>query len=328
MTIYDIAKAMGVSASTVSRVINDKPGVHKNTKKRVLEYLDKHSYLPNEVARGLVNQASKIIGIVVSDMRTAHHTESVYYMEREFVKLGYCCIILNSGTEENDRAQCIQILRQRRVEAAILIGSSFQLDRVKKAIMEHIPHIPIVISNGYLALPNVYGVIADEQNGISNCVKLLVEKGRRNLAFIIDKYTPSNSLKQLGFEIGVRQWCNINKPLIMESETSLQGAYEATKKLVSEHQNVDGIIYAVDLLAVGGIKALNSLNIKVPEQISVIGVDNSIYAEMCTPTLTSLDNKLLDLSVTAVRTLTDAMSGKRVSEKTMIISSIVERQST
>jgi len=88
MTIYDIAKKAGVSASTVSRVINNKPGIKKETRERIQKLLEESHYSPNEAARGLVNQASKIIGILISDIRTTHHTEGVYYMEREFVKLG------------------------------------------------------------------------------------------------------------------------------------------------------------------------------------------------------------------------------------------------
>ncbi len=328
MTIYDIAKAAGVSASTVSRVINNKKGVHRKTRKRVQKYLEMYHYSPNETARGLVNQASKIIGILVSDMRTTHHTDGVYYMEREFVRLGYCCIIMNTGREEEDKARYIQILDQRRVEAAVLIGSTFQTELVQQAIEKYLPTTPVIIANGYLDLPNVYGVIADEQAGVTNCVKLLVDRNRSNLAFVIDNFTPSNKLKQLGFETGVRQWCNQSEPLIVNAKPSMQGAYDATYQLMKEHHEVDGIIYAVDLLAVGGIRALCDMKIDVPEQIAVIGVDDSIYGEICFPRLTSLDNKLFDLSVAAARNLIDVLQDKHVTKNMMILSSIVEREST
>jgi LacI family transcriptional regulator len=328
MTIYDIAEAAGVSASTVSRVINNKKGVRRETKERVLKYLELFQYSPNETARSLVNQASKIIGILVADLRTTHHTDGIYYMEREFVKLGYCCIIMNTGTEEEDKARYIQILRQRRAEAAVLIGSTFQSELVKQAIEKYLPTTPVIIANGYLDLPNVYGVIADEHAGVTNCVKLLVDRGRRNLAFVIDNLTPSNMLKQLGFETGVRQWCDQTEPMVMRCAPSLQGAYDATKQLVKEHPEVDGIMYAVDLLATGGIRALRDMKMDVPGQVAVIGVDNSIYGEICFPSLTSLDNKLFDLSVAAARNLMDVLQKKRVTKNMMIISSIVEREST
>jgi LacI family transcriptional regulator len=328
MNIYDIAKEAGVSASTVSRVINDKKGVRKETKERVLKCLEMYHYSPNETARGLVNQASKMIGILISDIRSTHHTDGVHYMEGEFVKLGYCCIIMNTGSEDQSKAKYIQILSQRRVEAVALIGSTFQNELVKMAISKYLPTIPIVIANGYLDLPNVYGVISDEQSGITNCVKYLSDKNRKKLAFIIDKFTPSNNLKLQGFEMGVRQFYKQAEPLVVKCESSIQSSYDATYNLVKEHPEVDGIIYVVDLLAVGGSQALHDLKVKVPKQIAIIGVDNSIYSEICSPRLTSLDNKLLDLSITSARNLMDALQGKHVTKNMMIMSSIVEREST
>ena len=88
VTIYDIAKMAGVSPSTVSRIINNYPHVKKATRARVQKLLQEYHYIPNEAARGLVTQASRIIGILISDIRTTHHTDGVYYIEREFVRQG------------------------------------------------------------------------------------------------------------------------------------------------------------------------------------------------------------------------------------------------
>ncbi len=328
MTIYDIAKKAGVSASTVSRVINDKDGVNKKTREQIQKILEECHYSPNEAARGLVNQASKIIGILISDIRTTHHTEGIYFMEREFTKLGYCCIIMNTGSDDESKVRYIKILNQRRVEAAVLIGSTFQSDLVKKAIAEYMFNIPVIIFNGYMDLPNIYGVVSDEQNGVLNCVKLLVDRGRKNLVFVIDRYTPSNKLKMLGFEMGVRQWCDRNNPIIYETKSTLNDSYETTCALMREHPEINGIIYVVDLLAVGGIRALQDMKLIVPDDVAVIGVDNSIYSEICSPSLTSLDNKLFDLSVAAARNLIYVIQNKHVIKHMMIVSSIVEREST
>jgi LacI family transcriptional regulator len=328
MTIYDIAKEAGVSASTVSRVINNKPGIHPETRKKVEKLLDKYHYSPSETARGLVKQASRIIGILVADIRTIHHTDGAYFIERELAKLGYCCIIFNTGTDDESKAEYIKILNRRRVEGAVLIGSSFQTDTVKHAIEKFLPNAPIVMANGYFDLPNVYGVLADELNGVSNCVKLLHSKGHKRPAFVIDLYTPSNTLKMLGFKQAVKELGLMEDPWIYESESTLQGAYDVTKRIVKEHPDVDGIIYSVDLLATSGVRALVDMNIRIPQQVSVIGIDNSIYAEICNPKITSLDNKLLDLSITSARILIDALKKRPISKKILIFSSIVERETT
>lgn len=328
MNIYDIAKIAGVSAATVSRVINNKKGVKKETRELVQKYLHEFNYAPNETARGLVNQASRMIGILISDIRTAYHTESVFNMEKEFTKRGYCCIIMNTGFDEEVRANYIQILAQRQVEAIALIGSTFQSENVKNVISKYVPNIPVVIVNGQIDLPNVYSVIADEQTGVTNCVKYLSERNRKNLAFVIDNFTPSNKLKLKGFESGVKQFCDQDKPLVFKCESSFQGSYSTTQELIKDHPEIDGIIYVVDLLAVAGCRALSDMKVKIPEKVAVIGVDNSLYSEICSPRLTSLDNKLFDLSITSARNLIDALRKRHVAKNLMIISDLVEREST
>ncbi len=328
MTIYDIAKEAGVSASTVSRVVNNKSCINAETRKKVEALLKKYNYSPSETARGLVNKATKIIGILVSDIRTVHHTDGAYFIERELTKLGYSCIIFNAGGEGAIKSDLIKILSGRRVEGAILIGSSFQTDAVKSAIQKYLSTPPIIMINGFIDLPNVYGILADEKNGVANCVKLLLKKGHKNLAFIVDYHTPSNDLKIEGFQQGLFEMGIQKEALVYECESSIQGAYDATRKLVKEHPTVDGIIYSVDLLAAGGTRALLDIGKKVPNDVSVIGIDNSIYAEISNPKLTSLDNKILDLCVSGSGILLNVLEGKNSANKILVFSSIVERETT
>jgi len=329
ITIYEVAKAAGVSASTVSRVINNKLGVNNETRKRVREYLAKFHYSPNEAARGLVNQSTRMIGILLSDLRTTHHTDGVFLIQHELEELGYSCIIMSTGREDADRVRYIRQLNQRRVEGAVLIGSAFETEAVRDAIAEYLPNIPVIITNGYLDLPNVYGIIADERNGIVDCVKLLAEKGRRNLAFLYDYETPSNRLKIEGFREGVRRYCgNKEKPRVISAGTDFQAVHEATVRMMQAEPAIDGIICAEDPIAAAALRALRDCDRSVPTDVGVIGVNNSSFAKICTPSLTSLDNMLLDLSVTAARNLTEVLRGRHVVKKMMIYSHVVEREST
>ncbi len=328
MTIYDIANALNISPSTVSRVANNKSGVRRETRQLVLKYMEEHNYVPNITARNLVNQSTKIIGILIADVRLAYHAESIYHIQRELTSLGYCCIIFNTGADDAAKAEHMQILSQRRVEAAVLIGSTFQCPLVEEAIQRHLPNTPVFLFNGHMDLPNVFSIMADEQNGVTNCVRFLMQKGRKHPAFLLNAHTPSNDLKLFGYEIGVRSYLH-SEPLIYEApEDSVQGGYDGTIQLMQEHPETDSIIYSVDLLAVSGLRALRDLGVLVPDQVSVIGVDNSMYAQISVPRLTSLDNKLLDMSMTTANMLIDALSGKQTTRSIMVLSDIKEREST
>lgn len=151
-TIYDIARLAAVSPSTVSRVINNHPYVKEETRARVLQLLKEYNYVPNETARGLVTQSSRLVGILISDIRTTHHADGVYYIERELTRQGYCCLILNTGQTEADQVKYVQILSQRKVDAAVMMGSIYQTEAVGRAIAAYLPDTPVVIRNLQLLL--------------------------------------------------------------------------------------------------------------------------------------------------------------------------------
>ena len=329
MTIYDIAKIAGVSASTVSRVANNKPGIKEETRQQIQSLLDQYDYRPNETARGLVNQSSRMIGILITDIRYEHHVDIAYHIEKEMERHGYCSLILNTGLSDEKKAQAITVLSQRRVDGAILVGSTFQCDAVKQALASRMEGKPVVITNGYLDLPNVKGVLVNEKEGIEDCVHLMAKKGHKKLAFVLPNRTPSNLSKEKGFVSGMEALgFSRDKLWIYSAATTLEDGRRITEQILLEHPDVEGIIYGEDLSAVSGIRTLLDKNIPVPEQVAVIGVDNSRYCDICYPRLTSLNNKMVEMSFEAARILLDDLEGRKNPEKIMLFSGIVEREST
>ena len=329
MTIYDIAKIAGVSASTVSRVANNKPGIKEETRQQIQSLLDQYDYRPNETARGLVNQSSRMIGILITDIRYEHHVDIAYHIEKEMERHGYCSLILNTGLSDDKKAQAITVLSQRRVDGAILVGSTFQCDAVKQALASRMEGKPVVITNGYLDLPNVKGVLVSEKEGIEDCVHLMAKKGHKKLAFVLPNRTPSNLSKEKGFVSGMEALgFSRDKLWIYSAPTTLEDGRRITEQILLEHPDVEGIIYGEDLSAVSGIRTLLDKNIPVPEQVAVIGVDNSRYCDICYPRLTSLNNKMVEMSFEAARILLDDLEGRKNPEKIMLFSGIVEREST
>ena len=328
-TIYDIAEKAGVSASTVSRVINNYPYVNKETRAKVLKVIAESNYIQNDSARSLATQNTKMAGILIADVRTTHHTEGVYYVEKEFSKNGYSCLIYNTGTDPEQQAKYIQILSQKKVEAVVLMGSVFQNVTVQNAIMVYMPNTPVAICNGYLDGPNIYGVTADERGGFMNAVRMLAAKGRKNLVFITNRLTPSNREKLEGFKAGVKLYLDNGRPDFVEVESGSIGDIEqATCNVLKTRPKTDAILYSEDFIALAGLHALYELGVKVPDQVAVLGMNNSRYAGISNPTLTSIDNMLYDTSLIAVRNLLDVLNGERVNHRMSIGSELVERSST
>jgi LacI family transcriptional regulator len=336
MTIYDIAKVAGVSPSTVSRVINNKKGINEETRRRVQQLLEENNYIRNDTARGLSMQSSKIIGILLEDIRSSHHTESVYVIEQEMTRRGYTCIILSTGRTSEQKQKCVEILEQRRVDGAIFIGSMFETKEMSALLETHLSKIPIVIANGYLDLPNVYGVMVDEEKGVEDCVEYLAGLGYKKPAFVRSEETPSGQHKVDGFIKGLEKLGSSKEEAVVYNilcedanpALTLEQGSQVTEQLIKEHPQVDAIIYLVDLLAIGGLMKLEELGIKVPQQIGVLGIDNTLYGRICKPSLTTLNNKLVETSKNASRILLEALEKNETSHKIMLFTDIVERDST
>ncbi len=329
MTIYDIAKIAGVSASTVSRVANHKPGIKEETRKQIQALLEEYNYRPNETARGLVKQSSRMIGILITDIRYAHHVDIAYHIEQEVEKQGYCSLIVNTGLSDEKKVKAIEMLSQRRVDGVILVGSTFQCDAVREALAVCFPKEPVVITNGYVELPNVYGVLVDEREGMEASVRFMAKRGRRKLAFILPNRTPSNLSKEKGFIAAMEELGWSREQLwIYTAPTTLEDGRRITEQILEEHPDVEGMIFGEDLSAVGGMRVLLDRQIHVPGQVAVMGVDNSRYCDICYPKLTSLNNKMVEMSFEAARILLDGLEGRKNPEKIMLFSNIVEREST
>lgn len=164
----------------------------------------------------------------------------------------------------------------------------------------------------------------------------MAKKGHKKLAFAIDSVTPSNNNKLKGFTTGMLR-LGINKEDIlvydatsndMNPEMAIKRGYNITSEILKENPDIEGIIYTVDLLAIGGLQFLESKNISVPNKVAVIGVDNALYGKICRPTLTTLDNKLVEVSQNACKILLDALSKKIISHKIMLCAEIIERESS
>lgn len=330
MTIYDIAKEANVAASTVSRVINNKPGISPKTREKVERILEKYNFIPDATARGLVMQSTKIIGILIEDIRVSHHTNSSYVIEQELTKLGYCCIAMNTGKDAKSKMEHIRLLEERRVEGVVLMGSMFTTDEVKESIVKYLSGVPIVVVNGYLDLPNVSGVIMDEAGGVEEAVHRLWKKGKKKLAFLLDSHSPANYRKRDGYCKGMMAEGAKEADLLLyeAEEGTWQGGYDSTALMLQENPDLQGIIYTIDLVATGGVRAAVDRGISIPKDLAIVGIDNSAYGQICIPQLTTVDNKAEDVSRMAAQMLIQTLLEGVESKCLTLEAELIERETT
>ncbi|MBN2879876.1 MAG: LacI family DNA-binding transcriptional regulator [Clostridia bacterium] len=328
MNIYDIAEKAEVSIATVSRILNHKGNVSPKTREKVLKVMDEMGYTPNAFARALGLDSIKMIGVMCSDVSDIYYAKAVSIIENELREKGYDALLCCTGTNISDKKKAIDVLLSKRVDAIILIGSVFQESTDNSHIKKAAKSIPVIIINGEFKFENTYSIMCDEQKAMRDCVLALSEKGHKDILYIYDSDSFSGKRKIKGYIEGMEQIGTDNpETYISKCNKDISCAGTLINDIIKSEIKFSAIITSVDTLAIGAIKALTKHGIKVPEDVSVVGFNNSILADFSSPTITSIDNKVDILSTDAVRTLLDVFENKSVAKAKTIQAEIIYRES-
>ncbi len=311
MNIYDIAKEAGVSISTVSRVMNNKGNVNAATRKKVEAILDKHDYTPSAIARGMVSKTMKTVAVLTVDIRVPHYARTVYTIEREFSHRGYEVAICNTGGELEETAKYLKTMLEKKVDGIVLVGSIFNTLCKKDEIGNMIKNTPVVLANGKLELPNSYSVLVDDRYGVSLAVEHLPRLKSEGFIKALESHGVSDA-----------------KQYVIDTDRSIGGGIEAVEKLIAENKKFTAIVCGEDITATGAVKAALRAGLRVPEDVAVTGYNNSEYARICEPRLTTIDNKPEMVAMMSVQLLTSLIEQTDVYSSCVIQPELVEGKTT
>ena len=313
--IYDIASRAGVSTATVSRIINNSGNVSEQTKQRVIKVMDELNYYPSVFARGMVTNSMKTIGVLAVDIRDTYYANVTYTIEQHLRENCYNVMLCNTGN--SDKKQYINMLMSKKIDGLILVGSVFKDKELDNFIINISKSIPVAIINGYIEGENIFCIMNDDEAGVANAFSYLHDKQAKPV-FFNDNITYSANKKAGG----------ANGYPVYKVERGINGGYNGMKKLLSENPDINAVICSEDLTAVGVIKYLTEINRKIPDDFSVIGFNNSIYAECSSPSLTSIDSNMTTIGKIAVDTIIKAISKEESESKIILKSELIKRGST
>lgn len=317
----------GVSIATVSRVLNAPEKVKPETRDRVQRVLDETGFVANGLARGLVTNSMQTVGVLTVDVRDLYFASVTYSIEQYFSRLGYNVILANTGGELGGKKKYLQVMLEKQVDGLILVGSVFKEQSGNRHILKAAQKVPVVMINSQLDGENLYSVICDDARGVYDAVKMLVEKGRRDIWYFMDVKSFSGIAKVEGFKRAMMEG-GLNPEAILEVSRDLAGGRDGVRRILEAGAKCDGIITAEDIVAAGAVKELTAAGIPIPEQVAVIGYNNSILAETVTPALSSVDNLQAEMAREAVQLLYDRLHGKNAPVKTILTPGLVLREST
>ena len=331
MNIYDVLKKANVSIATVSRVLNGNPNVSDKTRAKVLAVMEQLGYTPNVFARGLGLNTMRTIGIMCSDSSDLYLANAIYYLERDLRSNGYDAILCCTGYELETKQKYFDLLCSKRVDAIILAGSKFVeiKPRDNTYILDAAAKIPIMLVNGYLEGENIYSTVCDDQAAVYQAASRLIQSGRRKLLYVYTSTSYSGINKLQGFKNALADAGISESPeYIRQCAKDITAARELFLSLRKEGLEFDAVITSDDSLAAGAVKYANTMGISIPDELSIIGYNNSILSLCSDPELTSIDSKVEALCTTTVNTLMGVFSGGNVPSRTTIAADLIKRETT
>lgn len=324
MNIYDIAEKSGVSIATISRVLNGGKNVSKKTYNKVMSVIQEEGYTPNVFARGLGLNTMQTIGILVTDVSDIHYSKIISLLSEYLRELGLDVLLCCTGDTLKNKKKELNTLLEKRVDAIFLAGSAVQDLNDNSHLINAARQVPVIMLNGFIDAPGIINVFAGEEEITAECVKKLWNCGVRHPLYIYDRPTYSGLQKSNGFRKGLVS-CQIPETpdMILQVKKDLNAIDEAITRRLSSGPAFDAVIGSEDLIAIGALKALQRKNLDLP----VIGYNNSVFAQISSPQLSSIDNMLEPVCRTAVQLFHDVLEGKETASKVQISCKLVERES-
>lgn len=334
MTIYDISEKAGVSIATVSRVLNGSSSVSEKTRQKVLAVMEKYDYTPNAFARGLGLNTMNTIGILCPDSSDLYLAKAVYYIEQKLRDNHYDSLLCCTGYALENKQKCLNLLLSKKVDGIILVGSDFVNETFEENnyIREAAKDVPIMILNAVLDCPNVYGIVSDDYRSVYEATSALLSSGVKDILYFYNANTYSGKQKLSGYQAALKESGIPVVPSLIQFydgprediSAMIQALQDASKNGTEFH----GVITSDDTLALAALKYAVQNNLKVPEDFSVIGYNNSFITVCCNPELTSIDNKPETLCGELIHMLMEVLSGNSVPSKTVFSGEIIKRGTT
>lgn len=322
-SIREVAKLAGVSPSTVSRVMNGTANVDEEKKQRVLMVIQETGFRPNELARALFKQSSRIIGVIVPNIENPFFNELAKAVEEEAYRNGYKMLLCNSNNNTEKELMNIHMLDQMKADGIILLTYS---GKTGQAIADCA--LPVVVVDRQLAGSGESAYVeADHYKGGKMAICHLLDCGCKDIVFLRGPLEVSSGQQRYqGYQeicrkYGIREQC-------IDCLYDYEDGIRAARKLVERYPHVDGVIASNDMVAIAAYKILTREGYRVPEDVQMIGFDNIRFSWLFTPELTTVNQPIEDMGKLAVQIIMRHGQGQPFHKENILDVSLVERQTT
>ncbi len=324
VTIREVAKRAGVSVTTVSRVLNghDLEHMRPETKARVLEAIEALDYVPVRMAQRLRRQKTQIIAVLLPDISNPFFSLLARGVGSVAFEKGYSTLICDSNHSVEKESRYLKILLAEQVEGIIFIPVG-QPDResINRLLRRGIDIV--VADRSVKGLPSVE---ADNKSGSYELTELLLQKGYRNIAYIAGPQEVSTASDRLAGFIAAMQNADVEPVSVQYGNFTYESGYTLAQDLFRS-TNVDAIMAANDLMAIGAIRAAEEMGLHVPQDIGVTGFDHISLLEFVQPRLTTVHIPAYRMGEAAMRLFIQRSNGKLSEKKILLETKLITGES-
>jgi len=325
VTLKDVAKEAGLTVTTVSRVLNNRGYISEEARTKVNEAMAKLKYQPNEVARSLHNKKTNTIGVIVPHIKHPYFSEMISNIENQAYKQGYRIQLCNSQEKQEKEKAYIDVCKSNRVAGIIIFSGSVNLAELAGL------DIPIIAMEREIDSA-ISSVECDNEYGGQLAANRLIDAGCKRLLFI-GSTTADIRLPADDRAIGFRKVCQENNIPYIEIDPEKESYEEMSyqdmlRHTLEKNHDIDGIFASSDVIAAQSIQVCSTLGIRVPEDVKIVGFDDTIIAQITNPMLTTIHQPIKEMAEVAVKLLKDASDNKIIPKQTILPTTLVEREST
>lgn len=314
LTIKDIARLSGVGISTVSRVVNNRPDVSAETRRRVLDVVSNEGYTPNSNAKHLKQRNSDYIGVIVRGARNMFLAGLLEQLQHCIERTDYHFLPWYIDERDDEISAALNLYNERKVQGIVFLGGSAQ---GRGADLDSFP-VPCVFATADasdICSENIMSVSVNDRSAARSAIDYLFACGHKRIAVIGAAIETSNNMVGLRYAGVLESFqalsCEFNPAMYLTSSFSFSGAYDAMKNALSIGLDCTAVFAMSDVMAVGASKAIFDAGLSVPNDISVIGYDGIELSAYLTPTLATLRQPIDRIAKESVRLITGAIEGKK-----------------
>ena len=327
-TIYDVAKIAGVAPITVSRVINNSGYVSPATRARVEKTIADLGYVPNRLAQGLRSKQTYTLGLVITDITNPFWTTVARGVEDATHAAGFNVILCNTDESEEKQDKYVRVLLQKQVDGFIIVPARSSNEAV--TLIQN-AKVPLVVMDRKVGIP-VDTVRCDSEDGAYKLVRHLINLGHKRIAVLSGSERVSTAVDRVnGYRKALKEaGLSIDETLILSREFTQAAGYDMTQHVLLLESRPTAIFAVNNFIAIGAFKALIEMNLRVPDDISMVAFDDLPPALVMEPFLTVAAQPAYDMGHQAANLLLDRLSGKLSEEYQSVLlpTELIVRAST